>query len=140
MSEYINNLKWEHVGNCGVDAGMLMVGDPCYFIGPNSDASKSYGNSWGTFMEMYHDREKGQIKHQLNFALGHEGLGVVAGTAYGDGTYPVYALKKQGTDRAYAMLVITGECLAQHLPAAVADSLLECDTETSTYEETVNGN
>ena len=29
------------IGVCGVDAGMIMVGDPCYFVGTDADGLSS---------------------------------------------------------------------------------------------------
>ena len=39
----------------------------------------------------------------------HLTQGVMASTAYGDGEYPVYALKGAGGDRVYGILVVTGD-------------------------------
>lgn len=46
---------------------------------------------------------------QMNYARGHSGLGVVAPTSYGDGTYPVYGLFDGRSDRPKAMIVVTDE-------------------------------
>ena len=80
-------MKWKLLGHCGVDAGMLMVGDPCYFIGKDKDSAQRY-KDWGTFLG---EQDYGRI-NQMAYAKGHSGLGVVASTSYGDGVYPVYGL------------------------------------------------
>ena len=77
---------WQHVGEVGVDAGLIMVGDPCYA------ADKDHPiHDWGKFC----DTLKGDVT-QLNSRLGHTGLGVVVSSGYGDGTYPVYVKRDAG--------------------------------------------
>jgi hypothetical protein len=75
--------RWEKVGIIGVDAGMCWVGDPCYILA--GDRPKDLGTSWGDFCS----RMEGDVT-QLNYNLGHPGLGMVVSTGYGDGTYNVY--------------------------------------------------
>ena len=116
------NRKWEKIGHCAVDAGMLMIGDPCYFLG----GEPNYTKSWSEFVDEYRDDSKGdswRMKHQLCFPLGHAGMGVLAGTAWGDGVYPVFAWKEEGTDRTHAMLVVTGDDV--DLPPEVAKLMEE---------------
>tara|TARA_Y100001938_G_C7794259_1_gene284020 strand:+ start:167 stop:562 length:396 start_codon:yes stop_codon:yes gene_type:complete len=124
-------LKWEYIGDCGVDAGTLMIGDPCYFIGKDSDANRSCDSDWGTFLKKYrdHDSERYRLQHQLHYNLGHAGLGVMAGTAHGDGCFPVLGLKADGedTDRCHAMLVVTGD--HDELPKAVKKAMKEAFSE-----------
>ena len=105
--------KWELIGEVGVDAGMLMIGDPCYFIGEKTPGEQAFP-TWESFIEG--QREEGhewQLRHQMDYRVkgmtGSTGLGVVAGTAHGDGLFKVYALKNDRGDRAQAMLVITGD-------------------------------
>jgi hypothetical protein len=101
--------KWELIGEVGVDGGMLMISDPCYVIGEHSSGSIAFP-TWESFIEG--QREEGhkyQLRHQMDYAHGAPGLGVVAGTAHGDGLFKVYALKDDDTDRTQAMLVITGD-------------------------------
>ena len=88
-------MKWKLLGEVGVDSGALMISDPC-----NADmVSRWLGGEVAP-----QSREP-----QMNFPMGHPGLGVQAGTAYGDGTYKVYGLCSNGDTRAHAMLVITGD-------------------------------
>jgi len=112
--------KWVEIGTVGVDAGMLMIGDPCYFIGEKAAANEAFPD-WDAFIKAqrdsegrdwtarYYGRGRLQLRHQMNYALGHAGLGVVAGTAHGDGVFRVYALKTDDTDRTQALMVITGD-------------------------------
>ena len=111
MNEDIpQEIKWVQIGVAGVDAGALMIGDPCYFIGTNSEVNRVCSGDWGKFIEAHLKKEGGfELNHQMNYHAGHAGLGVMASTAYGDGAFPVYALKGAGGDRAYAMLVVTGD-------------------------------
>jgi hypothetical protein len=29
--------QWEQAGECGVDSGMIWIGDPCYCVTPDAD-------------------------------------------------------------------------------------------------------
>lgn len=98
---------WKLLGHVGVDAGMLMIGDPCYFIDKDSDAQKAFPGGWSEFCKK-HGYEV-EHKPQMNYARGHAGLGVVASTSYGDGTYPVYGLFDARSDRPKAMIVVTDD-------------------------------
>jgi hypothetical protein len=71
------------LGMVDVDAGMLMVGDPCYFIGKDASINERCAN-WHTaceevFAEEYRDTP-----------MDVYGLGIAIGTTNGDGSYPVY--------------------------------------------------
>ena len=109
--------KWELIGECGVDSGALMIGDPCYFM-EDGDA---------TLASAKLDEQMSE-GHQLNYSMGHAGLGVVARTAYGDGVYPVYAFKYEGSERAQAMLVVTGD--GNDLPVEVVNLMDALDKST----------
>ena len=87
-------MKWKLLGEAGVDSGALMISDPCY---------ADMVSKWLNGKEFSRD-------NQLDYPMGHPGLGVQARTAYGDGTYKVYGLCSDGDKtRAHAMLVITGD-------------------------------
>jgi len=104
-----SNWEWTYLGTCDVDAGLLMIGDPCYFIGTEEDNTKQMG--WGDWISMMEDEEADfrtwRLKSQIPHDLGHPGKGVVAGTVYGDGSYPVYGLYDKTYGRAKAMFVFT---------------------------------
>lgn len=74
--------KWETVGEISVDAGMVIVGDPCYFATP--DADQHPAETWEEFCELTAGSDATQLHHKL----GHAGLGVVVRIS-GDGVYPV---------------------------------------------------
>lgn len=103
------NTEWRKLGEAGVDAGLLMIADPCYFIPADSDAGKQWKGNWSKFLK---DQNMGD-DHQMNYHRGHAGLGVVASTAYGDGIFSVFGLFEVGQDkdnqRPLAMMVVTGD-------------------------------
>lgn len=109
MSEPIHTM--DQIGVCGVDAGMLMIGDPCYFIGPDSDAQARYGpkaEHWVQFLQEHwgEDYKYEEFKHQMYYSRCHAGLGVVFPTTDGDGEYPVYTcFNEQGRPR-FAVVVM----------------------------------
>lgn len=83
----------ELVGHVDVDAGIVMVGDPCYTIG--QDASSAIP-TWSDMCDKLFNpgnevvTESG-VRHVVKpFRDGHEGAGIVVPAGLGDGTYPVY--------------------------------------------------
>ena len=119
----MKKLKWEKIGIVGVDAGMLCIMDPCYAFGGSADheseADRAFGNDWGEFLLRQSSPESDDLKHQIQYAAGGDGFGVVASTAHGDGCFSVYALKEGKGDRALAMLVVTG--YSDSLPAEIRE-------------------
>jgi hypothetical protein len=118
---FYNIYEWRKIGEVGVDAGLLMIGDPCYFIGEEATAKVAYP-TWDRFL----DKQELLVSEgvtQMNYVMGHAGLGVVASTRYGDGVYPVYGLyMKEGKDnRPLAMLVVTDEETVLDLPDVPAE-------------------
>lgn len=104
----------EKVGTVYVDAGCVMVGDPCYTQG--TDAT-DHVESWDEFL-----RETwpnvfggfGQINHAAQMedavnALGKPGLGIVVSSGYGDGEYPVYVTRKNGRIASLTVVFIDDE-------------------------------
>ena len=73
------------IGECGVDAGMLMVGDPCYFVGKDATIHKRC-NDWSQACKDVFCKEGLKRDTPMNVY----GLGVAIATTYGDGCYPVY--------------------------------------------------
>lgn len=75
------------IGVVGVDSGQLMICDPCY-IGSQKSLS-DYERICDLTLS---PRGYGQI----NYDMGHDGAGVVFGTLYGDGVYPVIGTFEDG--------------------------------------------
>ena len=92
------NGKWL-VGRVGVDAGMVMVGDPCYLDKYGKESSDGF--EW---VESEVDAQKIKQKYDYSYSgacaatLGENSAGelglasaVAVSSGYGDGVYPVYA-------------------------------------------------
>jgi len=77
--------RWEQVGVCAVDSGMIWIGDPAYCVTPDADSHPA-----ATWMEFCDQVEGMDGAKQFNFKLGQPGLGVCVYSGYGDGIYPVY--------------------------------------------------
>ena len=98
------------LGRVGVDAGMLMIGDPCYFIGKDSTVNKEVFKTWDEACKKLfcaaggdHGRNHPYLINSGCGAL----LGIAMGTTYGDGQYPVYLetyKDGQGHDRRRLMV------------------------------------
>ena len=69
--------KGELIGHCGVDSGQILLIDPCYVYKDDYGSGGDYDQCCQITLS---DSKAGQTD-----------LGVVTSTAYGDGTYPVYA-------------------------------------------------
>lgn len=85
-------------GWCGVDAGLILIGDPCYSA-YDGDADDHPIHNWSNFCDMlekHREKTKGDARlfKQLDYTRGHEGLGVVMESGFGDGMYPVYVTVK----------------------------------------------
>lgn len=85
------------LGTFGVDSGQVMIVDPCYlnrwkddgFHAPDGPAKPTGEFSYdGACRQTLYDPRMGGVLE--------EGLAVVASTGYGDGSYDVYALYKDG--------------------------------------------
>lgn len=93
------------IGEVAVDSGQLMVTDPCYIdqewkrerfvVARDSEATDdslynySYDGACNSTLN-------GKGHGQLAFPLGHAGAGVAFQTAWGDGSYAVFAEKHDG--------------------------------------------
>ena len=90
--------KWVKIGMCAVDSGTIMLVDPCYVL-PDSINKKGkleshHGKDSYTYeklMSEIFEGEKDLLPKQICFS-GIGGTGVVTGSGFGDGNYPVYAL------------------------------------------------
>jgi hypothetical protein len=95
------------VGHCGVDSGQLVITDPCYIDSEwiKKDVKLDKGGHFKKVKEgefsyagaCQATLSKGHVGGQLNYKLGHAGVGVAIGGFGGDGYFPVYAyLDKDG--------------------------------------------
>ncbi|MFN5251914.1 MAG: hypothetical protein ACK5DE_12795 [Bacteroidota bacterium] len=91
----------KEIGFVGVDSGLLMIGDPCYFVGQNSDAQKRFAD-WPKFLSEH------PAEHQMKYNRGHDGLGVAFQTTHGDGAYPVYIQQNEHGKARFAIVVMDG--------------------------------
>jgi len=80
---------WKKVGNFGVDAGLVWIGDPCYILHTEKDLPKSLGKDWSDFCDKLGDDYP--TKKSFGFGNANDGLGICLSTGWGDGFYPVYA-------------------------------------------------
>ncbi len=75
------------IGEIGVDAGRIWIGDPCYIL-HKDPPPKSIGKSWSEFCQAIHNDPDDWVT-QFAFDAGHNGLGICVNTG-GDGVFPVY--------------------------------------------------
>lgn len=76
----------KRIGECGVDSGMLMVGDPCCFVGREALINGKCFSWDQACREVFctdpaPDRDEGMDVYDL---------GVAVATTDGDGCYPVF--------------------------------------------------
>jgi hypothetical protein len=77
----------ELIGEIGVDAGLVYIGDPCYVIGTELGAM-----NWDQFVDEHKIIEDpAKLAHQID-----QLTAVVAQSGGGDGIYPVYARIRDG--------------------------------------------
>lgn len=74
-------MTWKKVGDIGVDAGVVWIGDPCYL---RDDSPNNPLKHWDQFCRWLDEDNPRHVK-------AHGMLGVASSTGYGDGMYPVYA-------------------------------------------------
>jgi hypothetical protein len=82
------------IGTCGVDAGMIMVGDPCYFVGKEATIGERC-KTWSQACDEIFCKDNIDMDTPMDVY----GLGVAIGTTNGDGCYPVYLENKNGRRR-----------------------------------------
>ena len=84
------------VGTCGVDSGMIFIGDPCYFKHCEAFCN---GDKWTENKQLFPDDKDTDRQSHLpmqfysdeKVAGGHTfPMGILTNTNYGDGEYPVY--------------------------------------------------
>lgn len=83
----------KRIGVCWVDAGMLMVGDPCYFIGKDANIHAMCKDWDQACEEVFLNEDK------AGDGMDVYGLGVAVHTTNGNGPYPVYLEKTKAGRR-----------------------------------------
>lgn len=81
------------IGVVGVDSGQLVICDPCYI---DHEGEGKELNDYRHLMDLRAktgggDLNKAEDFLQLNYDLGHKGLGVLFNAGLGDGEYEVFA-------------------------------------------------
>lgn len=76
--------KKELIGKIDVDAGLVMIGDPCY-----TSSGRNVADDWERFCDKL-QREEVDGVTTIEHESGLPGKALVVGDFGGDGTYPVY--------------------------------------------------
>lgn len=104
-TNYLSSIDLELIGRFSVDSGQAMVGDPCYLDeyetwNGAAEQFEEYQNKSGDYSYL------GACHATLTNSHGELGNGraVAFSTGYGDGYYPVYAVKND--DGRIAQIVI----------------------------------
>ncbi len=84
------------LGYVGVDAGVLMVGDPCYFIGEDAIIDEKCKTWKQACDEVF---LTGDALNNADKPLDVYGLGIAIHTTHGDGEYPVYLVTSKSGRR-----------------------------------------
>jgi len=84
MKTYYHD-QTEKVGECLVDSGTVMIGDPCYVL-----PRKVYDDPGVDYEELLKEWEKSDYKEN---SISLHGVNVFS-TPWGDGSYPIYAVIK----------------------------------------------
>jgi hypothetical protein len=74
------------LGQVGVDAGMLMVGDPCYFVGKDATINERCATWEQACTDVF---TKAPLPGR-DAPMDVYDLGIAIATTYGDGCFPVY--------------------------------------------------
>ena len=77
----------EKIGSLFVDAGIVMVGDPCYTLPDDASHREEVAKDWSKFCDATF--ANGLAGKGYSKPLG-DGTSIVVESGYGDGEYPVY--------------------------------------------------
>ena len=82
-------MTWRQVGRTGVDAGMILITDPCYVVRNPGDHQYQPFRSYEELWEQLGLGDTSKPAYQCTNENGAD-IGVVVGNFGGDGVYPVY--------------------------------------------------
>ena len=94
---------FECVGYVGVDAGCIMIVDPCYVL---DDTSRG-GDPAKTYQSFLDAAQGNNLINEARLEVWGQGAGIITSSGYGDGTYSVYArFEDKGMGRRVAQILI----------------------------------
>ena len=79
--------EWKKVGQCPVDAGMVMLVDPCYVLPNSEDSEPKY--TYNQLLALC--EKKGWDEKSYGLPATYGEMGVVVSSGFGDGCYDVFA-------------------------------------------------
>lgn len=85
---------FERVGEIDVDAGIVMVGDPCYHLHKAPEDRRAFGKDWHDFIKSLVDGVYSPDRTAVSNI--ENGAALVIGGFGGDGRYPVYVRRENG--------------------------------------------
>lgn len=90
--------KWTKIGEVGVDAGCVMIVDPCYVLaGAGRDEALAYDRAVGLDVDSADPRSPNNVIQSIQegnlsvLELPDVFGGYLVPSGYGDGAYPIYA-------------------------------------------------
>ena len=89
----------EQIGTLMVDAGIIMLGDPCYTLSDDASHRTDIAKDWSKFCKASYDEDGNEVVAPLG-----DGIAIVVGTGYGDGEYPVF-VERDSTGRVMRVTV-----------------------------------
>lgn len=107
-------MKLEEVGMIDVDAGIVQIGDPCYWYGKGHDFTYEVG--WTNYCNLL----TGEKVHIIRHDHGREGRAITVQSGYGDGSYPVYIVR---SDAGLPLALVTlFACSLDELAATIKEA------------------
>jgi hypothetical protein len=92
----------EQIGTVFVDAGIVMVGDPCYTLPDDASHRTEVAKNWSKFCDASYDENGKNVTAPLG-----QGIAVVVPSGYGDGEYPVFV--ERSSDGTVLRLIVEFE-------------------------------
>lgn len=96
---------FEPAGLVGADSGMLMVGDPTYYIGGTKDDHPLAHGTYSCWNDFCIEKQKQGPIMIMQTPRGVNGMGLAVETLEGDGQYEVFA-KKNAAGKIEALTIL----------------------------------